>query len=138
MNPESDFRIESTYDRQAYQAMAKATWKLFQKHRMEVMAYPALISVALVIAVLLVFNWNHTVLPIRILGIAFIVLQFAVIPLGARRAQAKTCRKAIRDAENGANIPPVWSFCSRTTISVPQWGRKPRRFATGRSAIWPL
>ena len=56
MNPESDFRIESTYDRQAYQAMAKATWKLFQKHRMEVMAYPALISVALVIAVLLVFN----------------------------------------------------------------------------------
>ena len=39
MNPESDFRIESTYDRQAYQAMAKATWKLFQKHRMEVMAY---------------------------------------------------------------------------------------------------
>ena len=48
MNPESDFRIESTYDRQAYQAMAKATWKLFQKHRMEVMAYPALISVALV------------------------------------------------------------------------------------------
>lgn len=26
MNPESDFRIESTYDRQAYQAMAKATW----------------------------------------------------------------------------------------------------------------
>ena len=31
MNPESDFRIESTYDRQAYQAMAKATWKLFQK-----------------------------------------------------------------------------------------------------------
>ena len=27
MNPESDFRIESTYDRQA-----KATWKLFQKH----------------------------------------------------------------------------------------------------------
>ena len=63
MNPESDFRIESTYDRQAYQAMAKATWKLFQKHRMEVMAYPALISVALVIAVLLVFNWNHTVLP---------------------------------------------------------------------------
>ena len=41
MNPESDFRIESTYDRQAYQAMAKATWKLFQKHRMEVMAYPA-------------------------------------------------------------------------------------------------
>ena len=82
MNPESDFRIESTYDRQAYQAMAKATWKLFQKHRMEVMAYPALISVALVIAVLLVFNWNHTVLPIRILGIAFIVLQFAVIPLG--------------------------------------------------------
>ena len=99
MNPESDFRIESTYDRQAYQAMAKATWKLFQKHRMEVMAYPALISVALVIAVLLVFNWNHTVLPIRILGIAFIVLQFAVIPLGARRAQAKTCRKAIRDAE---------------------------------------
>ena len=124
MNPESDFRIESTYDRQAYQAMAKATWKLFQKHRMEVMAYPALISVALVIAVLLVFNWNHTVLPIRILGIAFIVLQFAVIPLGARK--------------NGANIPPVWSFCSRTTISVPQWGRKPRRFATGRSAIWPL
>ena len=110
MNPESDFRIESTYDRQAYQAMAKATWKLFQKHRMEVMAYPALISVALVIAVLLVFNWNHTVLPIRILGIAFIVLQFA----------------------------PVWSFCSRKTISVPQWGRKPRRFATGRSAIWPL
>lgn len=138
MNPESDFRIESTYDRQAYQAMAKATWKLFQKHRMEVMAYPALISVALVIAVLLVFNWNHTVLPIRILGIAFIVLQFAVIPLGARRAQAKTCRKAIRDAEKRSNIPPVWSFCSRTTISVPQWGRKPRRFATGRSAIWPL
>lgn len=135
MNPESDFRIESTYDRQAYQAMAKATWKLFQKHRMEVMAYPALISVALVIAVLLVFNWNHTVLPIRILGIAFIVLQFAVIPLGARRAQAKTCRKAIRDAEKRANIPPVWSFCSRTTISVPQWGRKPRRFATGRSAL---
>ena len=36
MNPESDFRIESTYDRQAYQAMAKATWKLFQKHRMDV------------------------------------------------------------------------------------------------------
>ena len=71
MNPESDFRIESTYDRQAYQAMAKATWKLFQKHRMEVMAYPALISVALVIAVLLVFNWNHTVLPIRILGVLF-------------------------------------------------------------------
>ena len=95
MNPESDFRIESTYDRQAYQAMAKATWKLFQKHRMEVMAYPALISVALVIAVLLVFNWNHTVLPIRILGIAFIVLQFAVIPLGARRAQAKTCGSSI-------------------------------------------
>ena len=138
MNPESDFRIESTYDRQAYQAMAKATWKLFQKHRMEVMAYPALISVALVIAVLLVFNWNHTVLPIRILGIAFIVLQFAVIPLGARRAQAKTCRKAIRDAEKRGEYPPVWSFCSRKTISVPQWGRKPRRFATGRSAIWPL
>lgn len=27
MNPESDFRIESTYDRQAYQAMAKADRK---------------------------------------------------------------------------------------------------------------
>lgn len=110
MNPESDFRIESTYDRQAYQAMAKATWKLFQKHRMEVMAYPALISVALVIAVLLVFNWNHTVLPIRILGIAFIVLQFAVIPLGARRAQAKTCRKAIRDAEKRGEYPARVEF----------------------------
>ena len=110
INPESDFRIESTYDRQAYQAMAKATWKLFQKHRMEVMAYPALISVALVIAVLLVFNWNHTVLPIRILGIAFIVLQFAVIPLGARRAQAKTCRKAIRDAEKRGEYPARVEF----------------------------
>ena len=110
MNPESDFRIESTYDRQAYQAMAMATWKLFQKHRMEVMAYPALISVALVIAVLLVFNWNHTVLPIRILGIAFIVLQFAVIPLGARRAQAKTCRKAIRDAEKRGEYPARVEF----------------------------
>ena len=110
MNPESDFRIESTYDRQAYQAMAKAPWKLFQKHRMEVMAYPALISVALVIAVLLVFNWNHTVLPIRILGIAFIVLQFAVIPLGARRAQAKTCRKAIRDAEKRGEYPARVEF----------------------------
>ena len=117
MNPESDFRIESTYDRQAYQAMAKATWKLFQKHRMEVMAYPALISVALVIAVLLVFNWNHTVLPIRILGIAFIVLQFAVIPLGARRAQAKTCRKAIRDAEKRGEYPvPSSQICKFVTL----------------------
>ena len=70
----------------------------------------ALISVALVIAVLLVFNWNHTVLPIRILGIAFIVLQFAVIPLGARRAQAKTCRKAIRDAEKRGEYPARVEF----------------------------
>ncbi len=101
--------------------MAKATWKLFQKHRMEVMAYPALISVALVIAVLLVFNWNHTVLPIRILGIAFIVLQFAVIPLGARRAQAKTCRKAIRDAEKRGEYPARVEFLFQETISVPQW-----------------
>lgn len=74
MNPESDFRIESTYDRQAYQAMAKATWKLFQKHRMEVMAYPALISVALVIAVLLVFNWYLTGI-IRSCPYAFWVLR---------------------------------------------------------------
>ena len=138
MNPESDFRIESTYDRQAYQAMAKATWKLFQKHRMEVMAYPALISVALVIAVLLVFNWNNTVLPIRILGIAFIVLQFAVIPWARGALKPRRAGKRSVMRKNGANIPPVWSFCSRTTISVPQWGRKPRRFATGRSAIWPL
>lgn len=139
MNPESDFRIESTYDRQAYQAMAKATWKLFQKHRMEVMAYPALISVALVIAVLLVFNWNHTVLPIRILGIAFIVLQFAVIPLGARRAQAKTCRKAIRDAEKRGRISrPCGVFVPGRPYPYHSGGRKPRRSATGRSAIWPL
>ena len=110
MNPESDFRIESTYDRQAYQAMAKATWKLFQKHRMEVMAYPALISVALVIAVLLVFNWNHTVLPIRILGIAFIVLQFAVIPWARGALKPRRAGKRSVMRKNGANIPPVWSF----------------------------
>ena len=112
MNPESDFPIESTYDRQAYQAMAKATWKLFQKHRMEVMAYPALISVALVIAVLLVFNWNHTVLPIRILGIAFIVLQFAVIPLGAREVSHLAALKDWRFLYfgQGAYIIPVSAF----------------------------
>ena len=49
MNPENDFVVKSTYDETAYRAMAKATWKMFQKHRMEVMAYPALISVAIVI-----------------------------------------------------------------------------------------
>ena len=55
---------------------------------------------------------------------------------GALKPRRAGKRSVMR--KNGANIPPVWSFCSRTTISVPQWGRKPRRFATGRSAIWPL
>ena len=35
MNPENDFVVKSTYDETAYRAMAKATWKMFQKHRME-------------------------------------------------------------------------------------------------------
>ena len=94
---------------------------------------------ALVIAVLLVFNWNHTVLPIRILGIAFIVLQFAVIPLGARRAQAKTCRKAIRDAEKRGEYPARVEFLFQEDHNPYHSGEGSHvGFATGRSAIWPL
>nr|WP_317326508.1 YcxB family protein [uncultured Flavonifractor sp.] len=110
MTPEHDFRIKSTYDQKAYKAMAKANWKLFQKHRMEIMAYPALISIAVVIGILLIYNWNTASVPIRVGGIAFVILQFAVIPLGAWRAQSKICRKAIRDAEKRGEYPAEVEF----------------------------
>ena len=110
MNPENDFVVKSTYDETAYRAMAKATWKMFQKHRMEVMAYPALISVAIVIGFLLIWNWQACPVWLRAAGIAFVILQFAVIPLGARRAQAKTCRKAIQDAKKGGAFPAQVTF----------------------------
>lgn len=110
MHAETDILIKSTYDEPAYRAMAKATWKLFQKHRMEVMAYPALFSIAAVIVILLIFNWNTSPLPVRIGGIAFAILQFAVIPLGAMRAQRKTCRKAIRDAKRKGDYPAQVEF----------------------------
>ena len=110
MNPEKDFVVKSTYDEAAYRAMAKATWKMFQKHRMEVMAYPALISVAIVIGFLLIWNWQACPVWLRAAGIAFVILQFAVIPLGARRAQAKTCRKAIQDAKKRGAYPAQVTF----------------------------
>lgn len=110
MNMETDISITSTYDESAYRAMAKATWKLFQKHRLEVMAYPALFSIAVVIVILLLFNWDTSPLPIRIGGIAFAILQFVVIPVGARRAQNKTCRKAIRDAKQKGEYPAQVEF----------------------------
>lgn len=110
MSTTNDFSITSVYDENAYRAMAKATWTMFQKHRMEIMAYPALFGIAALIVVLLIFNWNATPIPIRVGGIAFAILQFAVIPLGARRAQAKTCNKAIRDAKKRGEYPAKVEF----------------------------
>ena len=137
MHAETDILIKSTYDEPAYRAMAKATWKLFQKHRMEVMAYPALFSIAAVIVILLIFNWNTSPLPVRIGGIAFAILQFAVIPLGAMRAQRKTCRKAIRDAKRKGEYPAQVEFLFqgdriRAKVAIP----RPRP-ATKRLPIWP-
>ncbi|MCI7472083.1 MAG: YcxB family protein [Clostridiales bacterium] len=113
MEAQETFVLQSRYDINAYQAMARGTWKLFQKHRMEVMAYPALFSIGLLILVLLVYNWSAWPIALRVGGIVFAVLQFAVIPLGAMRAQRKTCRKAIKAAKSRGQYPSTVTFTFR-------------------------
>jgi len=113
MDAKETFVLQSRYDLNAYQAMARGSWKLFQKHRMEVMAYPALFSIGALILILVIYNWNTWPAPVRVGGIAFVILQFAVIPLGAMRAQRKTCKKAIKDAKSRGQYPSTVTFTFR-------------------------
>lgn len=100
-----EFVLTATYDKAAYQALSEASWVLFRKRKMQSTAYPALFTLAFVIAVLMIYNWGSYSTPILIGGIAFIVLQFAVIPLGAMSAKAKMCRTAIKEAQKQGQFP---------------------------------
>ena len=57
MNENYKFILHTTYDKPAYQALSEVSWVLFRKHRMQVAAYPALFSLAALIAIILIFNW---------------------------------------------------------------------------------
>ena len=54
MNENYKFILHTTYDKPAYQALSEVSWVLFRKHRMQVAAYPALFSLAALIAIILI------------------------------------------------------------------------------------
>ena len=65
MNENYKFILHTTYDKPAYQALSEVSWVLFRKHRMQVAAYPALFSLAALIAIILIFNWGSYDTPLR-------------------------------------------------------------------------
>ncbi|MCI9119491.1 MAG: YcxB family protein [Flavonifractor sp.] len=105
MNENYKFILHTTYDKPAYQALSEVSWVLFRKHRMQVAAYPALFSLAALIAIILIFNWGSYDTPLLVGGLVFIGLQFLVIPLGAVSAKHKMCRTAIKEVSKTGAFP---------------------------------
>lgn len=105
MNGDYQFIVHTTYDKPAYQALSEVSWVLFRKHRMQVAAYPALFSLAALIAIMLLFNWGSYDTPVLVGGVLFIGLQFLVIPLGAASAKHKMCRTAIKEVSKTGEFP---------------------------------
>lgn len=100
-----EFVLQTTYDKPAYQALSAASWVLFRRRHMQVAAYPALFSLAALIGILLIFNWGNYGPGILIGGLAFMGLQFLVIPLGAASARAKMTRRAVKADRKQGHYP---------------------------------
>lgn len=97
--------LHAVYDKPAYQALSEVSWVLFRRHHMQVAAYPALFTLAALIAIVMLFNRESLTPPLLVGGLLFIGLQFLVIPLGAASAKHKMCRTAIKAASKQGNFP---------------------------------
>jgi len=100
-----EFILQTTYDKPAYQALSAASWVLFRRRQMQVAAYPVLFALAVLVAAMLIFNWGNYGPLILVGGLAFIGLQFLVIPLGAASARAKMTRLAVKSDRQRGEYP---------------------------------
>lgn len=113
MSGSRGFSITSTYDQAAYRALAAVSFELFRKHRMQTLAYPALFGSAVLIAVVLASNWSVFNVATRVVLAVFVVVQFAVIPLGAMSARHKMTRQAVKAARKQGEFPATVHFVFR-------------------------
>lgn len=105
-----EFIVTSTYDLPAYQALARASYFLFQRHSMATRAYPALGAMAVLISGILLVNWEYFSPWGRVGLAAFVVLQLAVIPLGAMSSRRKMAAKAVKAAKEKGIYPQKFRF----------------------------
>lgn len=105
-----EFIVTSTYDLPAFQALAKASYFLFQRHSMATRAYPALGAMAVLIAGVLLMNWEYFSPWGRVGLAAFAALQLIVIPLGAMSSRRKMAAKAVKTAREKGVYPQKFQF----------------------------